>query len=89
MLAPAAADLVLELNCLFKILLFSSWKGFVFVSFCFSCSNGSSTTLFGPDRDGPDKAQQFASDCGDDFPLILACHSQCSCCARGNVHLWV
>ena len=74
MLAPAAADPVLELNCLVqRFFFFPIWKVFGFV---FSCSNGLSTTCFSLDRDGPDKAQQLSSDCSHDLPLILACHAQ-------------
>ena len=74
MLAPAAADPVLELNCLVqRFFFFPIWKVFGFV---FSCSHGLSTTCFSLDRDGPDKAQQLSSDCSHDLPLILACHAQ-------------
>ena len=74
MLAPAAADPVLELNCLVqRFFFFPIWKVFGFV---FSCSNGLSTTCFSLDRDGPDKAQQLSCDCSHDLPLILACHGQ-------------
>src|SRR5215472_7296483 len=64
-LAPAAADLVLELNCVVQ--------GFCF---CLLCSHGLCCDPLGLDGDGPDKAQPFSSDSSDDLPLILACHGQ-------------
>ena len=73
-LAPAAADHALELNCLVQGFCFSLiGKFFVFN---LSYGNGLSASLLGPNGDRPDKAQQLPSDRGDDFPLILACHSQ-------------
>jgi hypothetical protein len=33
-------------------------------------------SLLGLDGNGPDKAQQFSSDCGHDPPRMLACHAQ-------------
>ena len=75
-LAPAAADPVLELerySWVDRFCFFPIWKGFGFV---FSCSHGLSTTCFGLDREGPDKAQQLSCDCSHDLPLILACHAQ-------------
>ena len=56
-LAPAAADLVLELNCVVQgFCFFPSWKGFCFC-FCLSCSNGLLASLLGLDGNGPDKSQ--------------------------------
>src|SRR6516162_767195 len=73
-LAPAAADLVLELNWLVQgFCFFPSWKGFCF---CLSCSHWLLESLLGLDGNRPDKAQQFSSDFGHDLPLILACHGQ-------------
>ena len=76
-LAAAAADLVLELDNAFHRWLCSVFFLFreVFV-FVFSCSDWLSASCFGLDCDGPDKAQQFSSDGGHGFPLILACHGQ-------------
>ena len=75
-LAAAAADLVLELDCLVqRFYFFLSGKIFV-LSFRFSshcrlwCAG-----LLGLDRDGPDKAQQFPCDRSHDLSVILAGHS--------------
>jgi hypothetical protein len=73
-LAPAAADPVLELNCSFKLFAFSL-VGKVFV-FGLSCGEWRSTSLLSLYSDCPDKAEQLSSHCGYNLPLILACHSQ-------------
>ena len=73
-LAPAAADLVLELDCFVQGFCFSL-VGRVFV-FVFSCSNGLLTSLLCLNSYGPDKAQQFTGYCRHDLPVILAGHGQ-------------
>src|SRR6516165_3064927 len=73
-LAPAAADPVLELHCVVQgFCLFPGWKGFCF---CLSCSHGLLESLLGLDGNRPDKAQQLSCDGSHDLPLILACHAQ-------------
>ena len=75
MLAPAAADPVLELNCVVQgFCFFPSWKGFCVL--VFHAAMWLSTSLLSLYPDCPDKAQQLSSDCGHNLPLILACHSQ-------------
>src|SRR5271170_139795 len=79
-LAPAAADLVLELegavHCWVCFLLFLIWRVFAFVFWFSSRRLLLHASRFCLDSDGPDEAQQFACDCRHGLPLILACHGQ-------------
>jgi hypothetical protein len=79
MLAPAAAGSVLELggavHPLGGLRFFILWKAFAFS--CFSSGGCLLLTCdFCLDPDGPDKAQQFASHCGDDLSLLFSCRRQ-------------
>ena len=75
-LAPAAADPVLELDNVVHGLIcfcfFLIWKVLLLFFRFSSCRHLLLAGCFGLDPDGPDEAQQFSCDRRHDLPLILA-----------------
>ncbi len=69
MLASAAAGSVLEIG---DDVHFHFSGTFLFLSFLSSGRYPLRGCCFCPDAYGPDEAQQFTSNCGDDLPLVLA-----------------
>ena len=80
MLAPAAADSVLELDNVVHWLIvfaFSLFGKFLLLFFRFRhAAICCLQARFSLDPDGPDEAQQFASYRRHDLPLVLACGHQ-------------
>ena len=79
-LAPAAADPALELNCIVHRLVclcfFLIWKVFVFAFRFPSCCQLLRAGRFRLDTDGPDESHQFACNRGHGLSLVFACCHQ-------------